>query len=172
MMNLARREKYFISAAVLLIAIFFLFEFFLFPFFEARRRTQRGVTAKENGLKEIVRLSSIYSRYQRSSQGLKHILATRKKDFTLFSFLESKAGDAGIKTYIKYIKPSISEGSGRYKESMVEMKLQEITLNQLVNYLSRIESPENAVGLKRISIKKNKKKSGYLDAVLQILTFQ
>jgi len=171
-MKFARREKYFISAAAILIAIFFLFQFLIFPFFEARRRVQRGVSTKEDGLKEILRLSSEYNRYRRSSQGIKQFIAKRSKGFTLFSFLESKAGDAGVKTYIKYMKPSISTGTGPYKESLVEMKLEEITLNQLIGYLYRIESPDYVVSIKRISVKENRKKSGYLDAILQVLTFQ
>ena len=70
------------------------------------------------------------------------------------------------------MKPSDSQGTGPYKESMVEMKLEGITLNQLVGYLYRIESPENIISIKRISITENKKESGYLDTILQVLTFQ
>jgi len=170
-MKFARREKYFISAAAVFIGIFCLFQFLIFPFFETRRRVQRGVSTKEDGLQEIVRLSSEYNRYRRSSQGIQQVIAKRRKGFTLFSFLESKAGDAGVKTYIKYMKPSISTEAGPYKESLVEMELEEITLNQLIGYLYRIESPDNVVSIKRVSIKENKK-PGYLDAILQIVTFQ
>ena len=171
-MKLAKREKYFIWVAVLFIAIFCLFQFLIFPFFETRKRIQSGVSTKEDSLKEIARLSSEYNRYRRSSQGIKQIIANRRKGFTLFSFLESKAGDANVKTYIKYMKPSVSTRIGPYKESLVEIKLEEITLKQLVGYLYRIESHDNAVGIKRISIKENKNKSGYLDAILQVVTFQ
>jgi general secretion pathway protein M len=171
-MKLARREKYFVSAAALCLAIFFLFQFLIFPFFETRRRLQRGVRAKEDGLKEIVRLSSEYHRYRKASQGIKQILAGRKEGFTLFSFLEKSAGDAGVKAHIKYMKPSVSTGTGPYKESLVEMKLEAITLQQLIGYLYRIESPNDVVSIKRISIQENTKKSGFLDAVLQVFTFQ
>jgi len=171
-MKLARREKYFVSAAALFVAIFFLFQFLIVPFFENRRRVQRGVRAKEEGLKEMVGLSSEYQRYQQGSQDIKQILARRKKGFTLFSFLEEAAGDAEVKAHIKYMKPSVSATPGPYKESLVEMKLEAITLQQLIGYLSKIESPGNVVSIKRISISENKKKSGYLDAILQVLTFR
>ena len=171
-MKLARREKHFVSVAVLFIAIFLLFQFLIFPFFETRGRVQRGVKAKEDGLKEILRLSSEYQRYRGGSQGIKQILARRNKGFTLFSFLEKAAGDAEVKAHIKYMKPSTSIGHGLYKESLVEMKLEEVTLQQLIGYLYRIESPDNVVSIKRISIKETKKRSDYLDAILQVLTFQ
>ena len=171
-MKFAQREKYFISTAAVFIGIFCLFQFLIFPFFEAKRKIQRGVSAKEDGLNEIIKLSSEYNRYRRSSQGIQQVIAKRRKGFTLFSFLENKAGEAGIKTYIKYMKPSISSGTGPYKESLVEMKLEEITLQNLIGYLYRIESQNKVVRIKRMSIKENKKKSGHLDAILQIVTFQ
>jgi general secretion pathway protein M len=171
-MKLARREKYFVSAAVVSLAIFCLLQFLIFPFFQAKRRLQRGVRAKEDGLKEIIRLSSEYSRYRRGSRDLEQILGRRKRSFTLFSFLEKSAADAGIKAHIKYMKPSTSTGSAPYKESLVEMKLETITLQQLIGYLYRIESPDDVVGIKRISIKESKKKLGLLDTTLQVVTFQ
>ena len=171
-MKLARREKYLVSAAALFVAFFLLFEFLIVPFFETRRRVQRGVRAKEEGLEEIVRLSSDYQRYQKGSQDIKQILARRKKGFTLFSFLEEAAGNADVKDHIKSMKPSTSAAPGPYKESLVEIKLEAVTLKQLIGYLSRIESPDNVVSIKRISINENKRKSGYLDAILQVLTFR
>ena len=58
------------------------------------------------------------------------------------------------------------------QKSMVEMKLEGITLKQLVGYLYRIESPENAIRVKRVSVKESKGAAGYMDAILQVLTFQ
>lgn len=171
-MKLARRERYLVSIGACAIALFLLFQLMIFPFFERRERFQKGVRAKEEALIEIIKLSSEYQTYKKGSQGIQGIIAKRKKGFTLFSFLESAAGQAKVKDHIKYMKPSNSEGTGPYKESMVEMKLEGITLNQLVGYLYRIESPGNAISIKRISIKENKRESGYLDAILQVLTFR
>jgi general secretion pathway protein M len=171
-MRLAKREKSFVVLAACAIVIFFLFQFFIFPFFDKRERLQRGIKAKRAGLKEMMMLSAEYGAYKKGSQGIKQLLASRQKDFTLFRFLERAAGEAGVKENIKYMKPSASKSTGPYKESMVEMKLEAVTLNQLTQYLYRVESPEELITIKRISVKENKKEAGYLDAVLQALTFQ
>jgi general secretion pathway protein M len=171
-MKLARREKYLVSVALFFIATFLLFQFLIFPFFETRERIKRGVRAKEGALREMIRLSSEYQRYRRGSQSIEQVVASRRKGFTLFSFLEMAAGEAGVKPYITYMKPSTSAGTGPYKESLVEMKLEAIILPQLIGYLYRIESPSSLVSIKRISIKENKKGSGYLDAILQVMTLQ
>lgn len=171
-MKLAKREKYLVSLAACAIAVFLLFHLLIFPFFEKRDRMKRGVRSKEQGLREIARLSAQYQSYKRGSLGIKQVLSQRKKGFTLFSFLEKAAGNAQVKNHIKYMKPSESQSTGPYKESVVEMKLEGITLKQLVEYLHGIESPENVIRVKRISLKENKRESGYLDAVLQVLTYQ
>jgi len=171
-MKLARREKYFISIAAVSISIFLLFEFLIFPFLEKRERIQGGLKAKEERMREIVMLGAEYQAIKKSSQVIDQLLAGRKKGFTLFSFLDRAAGEAEVKDHIKYMKPSTSKGKGPYKESIIEMKLNAITLNQLVGYLYRIESPENVIKIKRVSITENKKESGYIDAVLRVLTFQ
>jgi general secretion pathway protein M len=171
-MKLGKREKYLVWLGAGSIAVFFLFQFIIFPFFDDRDRTRRGVRAKEEGLKEIMMLSAEYQALKKGSQGIQNILAGRKSNFTLFSFLESAAGDAEVKAHIKYMKPSDSQDAGPYKESMVEMKLEGITLKQLVGYLYRIESPENAIRVKRVSVKESKGAAGYMDAILQVLTFQ
>jgi len=169
-MKLAKREKYFISIGGCALAIFFISQFLVFPFFDSRERLRRGVEVKEAGLREMLRMRAEYEALKQDSQGIDRYLARRKKGFTLFSFLEAEAGAAEIKEHIKYMKPSTSKGSGPYKESIVEMKLETVTMKQLVRYLDRIESPENVVNTKRISIKGNKKEAGYLDVVLQVLT--
>jgi general secretion pathway protein M len=171
-MKLGKREKYLVWLGAGSIAVFFLFQFIIFPFFDDRDRTRRGVKAREEGLKEIMMMSAEYKALKKGSQGIQNILARRKSNFTLFSFLESAAGDAEVKAHIKYMKPSDSQDAGPYKESMVEMKLEGITLKQLVGYLYRIESPENAISVKRVSVKESKGAAGYMDAVLQVLTFQ
>ena len=91
---------------------------------------------------------------------------------TLGQTLDDAAGEAQVKTYIKYMKPSTPVSTGPFKESMVEMKLEALTLQQLVGYLYLIESPGDLVSIKRLSVNENKKEEGYLDAIVQVLTFQ
>jgi general secretion pathway protein M len=171
-LKLAKREKYIVSTGVCLVSLFFLFQLLIFPFFEKRDSYQKGIKVKESDLKEITVLSERYNKLKMDSMQMESILDKRNKGFTLFSFLERAAGEAKVKDHIKYMKPSSSKGPGPYKESLVEMKLENITLGQLVGYLYRIEKPEDLILVKRISINDNKKEEGYLDSIIQILTFQ
>ena len=59
-----------------------------------------------------------------------------------------------------------------YKISRVEMKLEAITLEQLTNYLYGVETSNNMVDIKKISISKKDKTQGLLTAVLQVETVE
>ena len=58
----------------------------------------------------MVTLRQEYLLLQQDSDILAQRLTSRPKNFTLFSFLEKAAGDAGVKKNIKYMKPSASTG--------------------------------------------------------------
>lgn len=170
-MQLAKREKYLISLAVIVIVLALVIQLAIMPFVERRERYNNNVAVKQKNLQEMVSLRQEYLALQQGSDIIAQRLASRTKNFTLFSFLEKAAGDAGVKENIKYMKPSASTGKGVFKESLVEMKLEKITLGQMVDYLKLIESSDMLVSIKRISIQSNKKETQYLDAILQVLTF-
>jgi general secretion pathway protein M len=170
-MQLAKREKYFIALAVIFIVLALLIQLLIAPFFEKKERLRNNLSVKQNNLQEMIVLHQEYLELQQDSNTLASRLASRPKNFTLFSYLEKAAGDAGIKDNIKYMKPSASASKGSFKESLVEMKLERITLGQMVGYLELIEAPDKLVSIKRISIQSNTKETSYLDAILQVLTF-
>ncbi len=170
-MQLAKREKYLIFLAVIVIVLALVIQLAIMPFVEKKEQYNNNVAANQKNLQEMVGLRQEYLALQQDADILAQRLAGRPKSFTLFSFLEKAAGDAGVKKNIKYMKPSASTGSGPFKESLVEMKLEKITLGQMVGYLKLIESPGKLVSIKRISIQTNKKETQYLDAILQVLTF-
>jgi general secretion pathway protein M len=169
--KLTKRERYYVSAGAALIALFIIFQFILFPFFGAKEKTKHSILTKEKTLKELVSLSSEYETLKEDSTDIGRGLALRSKDFTLFSFLEKQAGRSGVKPSIKYMKPSTSTDNGPYSESSVEMKLENITLKQFVEYLHLVESPENLVSIKRISVKQSKGSPEYLTVLMQLMTY-
>ena len=170
-MQLAKREKYLIALAGFVIAAALVITLVIIPFWEKREILKNGIVAKGNSLQEMAVLRQEYLLLQQDSNTVARRLADRPKNFTLFSFLEQAAGDAGVKENIKSMKPSASTVKGSFKESLVEMKLERITLGQMTGYLKLIEAPEKLVSIKRISIQSNKKETQFLDVVLQVLTF-
>jgi len=79
----------------------------------------------------------------------------RRKSFTLLSFLVQLAGEVGIKDKMASMKPTLTQQKDSpYKISKVEMKLKGLTLEQITQYLYKIETSRNMVSIKRISLTK------------------
>ena len=171
--KLEKKEKYIIYGATCLIAIFILVNFLVIPFFKEKERLRKGIKKAEDDLKEIAALSVVYQGYQKGSMDVKRIIEGRDRGFTLASYLEEAARRTEVKDYIAGMtsSPSSSKG-GPYEESTVELKLNGINTEQLVRYLYAIEKPEDLIFIKRITISDNKKQEGYLDSVIQVLTYQ
>jgi len=171
-MKLAKREKIFVCAASALIFLFLIIELLIAPLIDKKAEWRKEIIAKERGIEELDEMSRKYQVMDKLSGNITNVLSKRQGGFTLFSFLETAAGQANVKNNIKYMKPSESKGSGDYMEVMVEMKLEAITLDQLTEYLYLIENPEQLVFIKRISLTDNKREKGHLDSILQVLTFK
>ncbi len=172
--KLAKREKYIVLGAACLIALFLLINFLVLPFFKEKDRLTRGIALKETELKEIAGLSSEYRKYREDAGEMERILTKRGKGFTLMSYLDRAAGEAGVKSQIKYMNPSKSSSKaiGSYEESGVEIKVEGINTDQLVSYLYLIEDPGDLIFIKRISVTDNKKQEGYLDSIIQVMTYE
>ena len=171
--KLNKREKYAIGAAAAFICLFIVIQFVLFPMFEKRDRLSRLIEVKTKTIEEMLALKSEYDAVVSYINFSKNRLAKRQKGFALFSFLDELAGQTGIKNKIKYMKPSsTTQKDGSLKLSLVEMKLEVITLQQLTSFLYRIETSENSVFVKRISISKADKPPGSIEAVLQVETYE
>ena len=97
----------------------------------------------------------------------------RPKNFTLFSFLDWLAGETGIKKHVSYMKPSttINEKTG-VSLSRVEMELRGISLKDLTRYLYEVETSENMVVVKRLSISRKGREKAMIDAVMQVETVE
>jgi hypothetical protein len=170
--KLAKREKYVVYIAACLIVVFILVNFLVIPFFKERERLKKGIKTAEEDLKEIAALSVVYQGYQKGSMDVKKILAKRDRGFTLASYLENAARKTEVKDYMAGMTSPPSSKGGLYEESTVELKLNGINTDQLVKYLYEIEKPEDLIFIKRITISDNKKQEGYLDTVIQVLTYQ
>ena len=154
------------------IGLFVIAHVIVFPVLEKRARLERSLEDRTRILAELEVLATEFNTIKQRSDNTRQRIAAKKKGFTLFSFLDRIAGETRLKDHIAYMKPStLSPKGSPYKISLVEMKLQTITLEQLVLYLHRVETDENAIHIKRISIVKTGKAKGHINAVMEIESF-
>ena len=169
-MQMTSREKNAVIIAGISLVLFLFLQFLFFPLVENREKMKKNVVTRQQQLDEMEQMQQRYALFSQKSDSIAALLNERITGFSLFSFLEQNAADIKVKERIAYMKPSELTADEVLKQSMVEMKLQAVSLKQLVAFLKTTESPQNLVGIKRITIQENNKEKGTLDVILQIVS--
>lgn len=166
-----KRERLSVLGASIIVACFLLFQFAIAPLLEKKKMLERQLEVKTKIFADMIELGAEYETILGNNKNLKQIYSRRDKNFTLFAFLEKLAGSAGIKDSIVYMKPSTTVD--KYSDiefSLVEMKLKEIKLSQLISYLQMVETSKNVVFVKRLGITRDDKNKKSISAVLHVET--
>jgi len=171
--KLNKREKIGVAAAAVAIVIFLVLQVLVFPLFEKNAQLTRTLATRQQEREQILLLQAEYQKTAEKAQEAQRHLKRRKQGFTLFSFLETLAGQTGVKSHIAYMRPTTtSQKDSPYRLSMVEMKLQEITMSQLLAYLHGIETSMEMISIKRLSISKGEQKADLINTVFQVETLE
>jgi hypothetical protein len=170
--NLEDREKLVLGGGVVFLICFMLFRFAIVPFISAKNNLENSTERKKEELVRIKELQQEHLTLKNEQGTIEAMIKERGTNFSLFTFLDQQAEKVQVKKQIQYMKPSTTEGEDTLNETMVEMKFQLISLEALVGFLRLIESEKNVVFIKRISIQENGTQQGFLDVILQIVTFE
>ncbi len=167
------REKVILTLGLAAMAITLFAYWVVFPLMDRRERSERQAVVREKELREMAAYQKEYEQIQKESRHTATLLAKRAPDFSLFSFLDQLAGTTGIKKKIVYMKPSsVRDPEKQYNLSRVEIKLDDVNLDQISRFLYRIETSPHLINVPRLSIKQTKQEGGFLEAVLQVETLE
>jgi type II secretory pathway component PulM len=170
--NLGAREKLYILAGMGIAALILLVQFAILPFWEERERVAKAIDAQEKILKEMNAQLTEYRVLRRDMDTIQRAMASRPSDFTLYTFVERKAREAGVRPNVKAINPSRGMSAGTYEETMADVSLEKITLRQLVQFLYQADSPRDAVRIRKLTVRKSLESPEYLTATVQLATYQ
>lgn len=170
--RLEKKQRYYIAGAAIFVALALILEFGIFSLLDAKERIERSVQINQKKLSELVSLDHEFGKLQAKTAKVKRALAARTADYSLFSYVEKKAAQAGCQGNIKSMNSSRGAQAASYEESIVDIKLDKITIRQLTDFLYYAESATDLVRIKRISVSKMKGSPEYLTAQIQLASFQ
>jgi hypothetical protein len=170
--QLTKSQKKIVAVVLAFVAGALLLQFALVPWFEAQQRLAGAIAASEKALRDITVLGTEYGVLRQRSEEIRGIIAKRPPGFALFSYLERKAGEAGVKGNIRSINPLKATPTGAYEEAAVEIKLDKLTMKQMTDFFYLVESPEEMIRVRKASIVKMKENPEYISALIQVFTYQ
>ncbi len=167
------REKLVIAMGLVTLALTGVVYGGVLPLMESLERSALQVATLEKEISEMQVYRDEYTQLQAQNLRMAAILKKRPADFSLFSYLDQLAGNTGIKTKIIYMKPStVKDAEKKNSRSRVEIKLDDVTLEQIGRFVYRIETSPHLISVPRLSIKQKQQESGFLETVLQVETLE
>ena len=169
MLNLSKREINVLIFGLIFVVLFLGFQFGAAPVFEKRDTLKRILNEKQASLEEMISLQQQFFIVSTSLGTKTKVPATREKGFSLFSFLDSQAQQSNVKENVDYMKP-FTKKLEKSDDTLVtvKVKLKEVYLKALVDFLYHVESSKNGVTITSLSLAKAGGKK--LDAVIETQT--
>jgi general secretion pathway protein M len=168
--NMQSRERLFLGGAGAMLVLFLIFKFAIDPLFKHSADFDRQIVTARRQLAELRAMQQEYQRQKAVVDSINSQLK-RQQNFAIFSRLEEFAGQTGIRNKILYMKPTVSTPSEVYNEESVEVKMEGVTLEQLVRYLHQIENSPQLLKIKRLEIKPRFDNRQILTATFRVSAF-
>lgn len=169
--QMSTREKNIVYGAGICICVMLIYFVIIGPIINTAGNNKRLLNIRKDEYSKMLQIHEQVNKIkQQSAVSNRHTIG-RSEDFTLFSFLEKIAGTTGVKDKITYMKPETSvQKETQVELSLVEMKLSGVDMKQLLAYLYNIETSENMIFVRGISITKAGRDKNLLNVVLQMET--
>ena len=146
------------------------FQIFVRPAIGRVRTLRRVLTDKRQVLAELRAKSEEYNVISRELEKVRLEIRRQPEERKILSFVERIQKDCGLMQKVVYMKPSTMVVNDVYEETTIEIKLQSITLDQLIQFLLKIESSELTIGIRTLDIKRGVRDSNLLDTIIQLVS--
>jgi type II secretory pathway component PulM len=135
-MKLEERDKKILIYGGIAAALILLYAFVLSPVYSELARKRDAIPKKERDLADMRVLKDQYLDMQ---QRLQQLQAAAAKRGPLLTEIENITKRANLSSKIVSLKPQAGVQSATFKESIVEVRLDNITLYDIVNYVNQLE---------------------------------
>jgi type II secretory pathway component PulM len=168
MIDLKSREKKIITALAALVIVALIQVVFISPALKKRTDLNRRIIQARRQLAELRVLKEEYDQILVETEKINRKVSARPRSFTLFSFLDQTATKLNLKNNMASMKPSRRGIDSNLSEEMVEVRLEGISLENLVAYLYEIERTGAAVAIASIRIQPESRLGGGLNVSMQV----
>jgi type II secretory pathway component PulM len=147
-MKLEARDKRTLIIGGGVAALILLYSFVLSPLTEDLSRKRDLIPKKE---KDLAEMRILQEQYQEMQQRLQEAQAAAAKRGPLLTEIENLTRRANLSGKIVSLKPQAGAQAAGFKESMVEIKLDNVTLYDVVNYVYLLE--QATLRIKKLTFK-------------------
>jgi hypothetical protein len=150
--RMSSRERMLVSVAGLGLLVAAVYSFVLDPLIVGEQQLGRSMVRKEEDMKSLARLRYDYLDLSQKLAAGETLLSKASKDFSLFAYLEATISQV-TPGRISSMNRSNKTAGDLYEEELVEFKLTQVSLDNIVDMLHRIEKTEHPLRVTRLMVK-------------------
>jgi len=169
-MQLTKREKTVVIAGASFLVLLVVLQFIVRPTTERISMLRRVVADKRDVLTDLRAGTSEYQALTEEVERLRSMISRQQESRTMLSAIERIGEASGLSENVLSLKPTTVTMDEEYEETVVEIRLDRITLAQLVEFLGKLESLGRAGGIKALDVRRAERSEGALRAVVQLAT--
>ncbi|MCD6416283.1 MAG: type II secretion system protein M [Planctomycetes bacterium] len=168
-MQLMRREKLMLVILALLIALVAAYQARVKPAIERVATLERVLGPKNESLSALRARSAEYLALKDEIGRIREKIQKQTRDFDILSFIEDVGKKCGLSENIVYMNLETAPINDTYVGVSVEVKMENVALQEVTEFLLRLRSTEAMIGVKSLRIKLARE-GGLLDVVAQVST--
>jgi hypothetical protein len=168
MKRLTYTERWLVIASLAVVVAWSLFIISVKPALERIKTLERVIPEKRQMLNMLSETSDRYLALKGRLENQKRKAFLQPKDFELIAYLESVNADSAMEKNVHSMKQSVRQLNSNYSETIVEIEFQDMTLEQLVDFMIKTKSSDHLLLIKSLFVKTKPTASNLLDAVIEI----
>ena len=166
--RMSSRERGLVSVAALGLVVAAIYSFVIDPLVSGEQTIARSMSRKEDDLKALAKLRYDYLDLSQKLVAGEAMLAKTSKDFSLFAYLEATISQV-TPGRITSMNRSNKTAGDQYEEELVELKLSQVSLDNIVDMLHRIEKSEHPLRVTRLMVKERSTKDFDVTATVSLV---
>jgi len=161
------RERIFVSVGGVAVLLCLLYFVILMPYRNAMTRLDKQIITRSQQLREVRALQSEYMDLQKQMSLLEKRLAERK-GFSVLTFVENLVGQTAGREKILSMRPQSSVARGVFTVDAVELRLEKLSLKQVLQFLWEVETESVPMQVKSFYLKQRFDNPALLDATMTV----
>ncbi|NOY14460.1 MAG: type II secretion system protein M [Deltaproteobacteria bacterium] len=163
------RERWIVIAGLVLLGILSFWYLLLNPYFETMGTLDRRIAADRRNLTRVSQMSEQIIRLRQQLAGADlHNLGGKP----LFIQVENLTEQAGVREQLLAMRPQPVTTQGEFRQQLVEIRLEKLSLAQLVKLLHAIEYRSGGVQIKSLRVKPRFENRSELDVNMVLMSLE
>jgi len=170
MKQLSPRELMMVSSAAIVVVATLIYFALIAPYLETMERLDRKIASRQQQLQQVKELQQDYRQIQGQIKSLQRRQANAG-DFALFAYVESQVSRIAGRENLTSMRPMPAVTHNDITEEAVEIKLDNVSLGQMLQLLQSFDSAPVPLQVKALQLKVRFDNTQQLDSSLRISAY-